>query len=210
MRVLVISSSAIPTPPPEYSGLERVVASFCKYAGEKGHEITLISSKGSGWSEKAPKGVEVIETVDPTWQDEAQHFMVYKDLLVQEYTNNDDTIVFDNTWLGYSYLVPIQLKKKCNIVKVHHGMLGFSKPPPVMYPRFCGISRAHALHLSTTLGIPTRYVWNGIELPEWKPDDIKDEGYLVSLNRITKEKGILECIDAARQAKIPIKILGDN
>jgi hypothetical protein len=50
--------------------------------------------------------------------------MAYKDLLIQEYcdNNNDDTIVFDNTWLGYAYLVPIQLKKKCNIVHSHHGM----------------------------------------------------------------------------------------
>lgn len=212
MNILIISSSAIPTPPLDYAGLERVCASFAKTAAEKGHEITLVSSKGSAWAHiDVHPNLTVLETIHPSWDGntELEHWKLYKDLVLSEYVDND-TIVWDNTWLAYIYKTIYEEKKKCNIVHTHHGNLVFRTPPPlVVHPGFVGLSAAHSMYMSNTLGVPVRTVHNGIDLPEWTGKN-PDEGYLLSLNRMSKEKGIHNTIDLAVRNKKKILICGDD
>jgi glycosyltransferase involved in cell wall biosynthesis len=97
------------------------------------------------------------------------------------------------------------------VVHTHHGMPNASLPPPrVKFPRFVGISNAHAQLLGSILKMPVRMVHNGIKLPEWLPEKYDDRGYLLSLNRITDEKGIHDSIDIAMQHDLPIKVIGDD
>jgi glycosyltransferase involved in cell wall biosynthesis len=63
------------------------------------------------------------------------------------------------------------------------------------------------------LNIPCRHIHNGIPLvpfpPEYEPNSLKGE-YLLSLNRITDEKGIHDAIDVALSTNTPIVIVGDD
>jgi glycosyltransferase involved in cell wall biosynthesis len=68
--------------------------------------------------------------------------------------------------------------------------------------------------MSSVLKIPVRYVHHGIPLPpieETKNNNInKNEDYLLSINRIVKEKGIEDSIDLAVRTSNAIKIAGDD
>ena len=82
--------------------------------------------------------------------------------------------------------------------------------PPVPFPRMLGVSSQHAQHLSNNFGCPVRYVHNGIDLPPFDPAMAKSEDFLLSLNRISPEKGIANNIDVALQTGWKMKVVGDD
>jgi glycosyltransferase involved in cell wall biosynthesis len=73
-----------------------------------------------------------------------------------------------------------------------------------------GVSSQHAQYLSNQFAIPVRFIHNGVDLPEWTPETHKQEDFLLSLNRITREKGIHNNIDVALQTGYKMKIVGDD
>lgn len=218
MKICVISSSALPAPVESYGGLENIAAWTAMEAAKRGHNVYLITTKGSAWEgnwnlEEAgvPKGtLSVLSTIPPAWygNSERTHYLTYRTFLEKEFGEGQG-IVWDNTWLLYAYL-SAKTFPKMKVTHTHHGMLGFRSSPPVSHPRMVGLSKPHAHLISQSLNVPARYSWNGIPLPEWKPDEYKSQGYLLSLNRITDEKGIHDAIDVAIQAKTPIVIAGDD
>jgi glycosyltransferase involved in cell wall biosynthesis len=68
--------------------------------------------------------------------------------------------------------------------------------------------------MSSILEIPVRYVHHGIPLPpieETKSNNNNKNGdYLLSINRIVREKGIEDSIDLALRTRNAIKIAGDD
>ena len=222
MKILIISSAAIPAPITDsYGGLEALVGWQTMEFAKAGHDVTLVTTQGSSWEGCHPimldgkqiATMNVIGTVEPSWDgnNEVGHYEMYKGLLEKEFSGSD-SIVLDHTWLAFSYLSK-QKYPEMNLLHVHHGMLGFQTPPPVLHPRFLGLSTYHAQFLSNVLNIPSRHIHNGIPLVQFPPDydPTSDKGdYLLSLNRISAEKGIHDCIDVAVSTNTPIKIVGDD
>jgi len=228
--------------------LEAVTWWFSRRALEKGHDITLITTKGSPMAGKCnPKTIKtkttdakekkkqvlssstltVLETIDPVWDvfAEKDYYLSYRNLLESEYGEGQG-IVWDNTWLCYSYL-SAKNYPKMKIVHTHHGITASKDYPlpnvSVSSPRFIGLSRPHARYLSSALGIGVRCVHNGIPLPPKTKGEVgkternknknyndKDKEYLLSLNRILHEKGIHNAIDIAIETENRIKIVGDD
>lgn len=222
MKICVISSAAIPSPTDGYAGLEMITAWFTQEAVKKGHDVTLVTTKGSQWEgthdivdETGNKisQLRVIGTVDPSWNDKAEqnHYMVYRNLIESEFSDGN-SVIWDNTWACFSYLSKKQFPDM-NIVHTHHGLIGFRTGPPFTFPRWVGLSTPHAQLMSASLNIPVRHTHNGIPLPKFEEgyDPLKYKGdYLLSLNRITDEKGIHDSIDVAMHCKVPIIIAGDD
>jgi len=222
MKILIISSAAIPAPIVDsYGGLEALVGWQTMEFAKAGHDVTLVTTQGSQWEGCHPimrdgqqiATMNVICTVDPDWSgnNEIGHYQMYKDLLEKEFSDGN-SIVLDHTWLAFSYLSK-QKFPNMNLLHVHHGMLGFSSSPPVLHPRFLGLSTYHSQFLSNVLNVPVRHIHNGIPLVQFPPDyePSSDKGdYLLSLNRISAEKGIHDCIDVAISTNTPIKIVGDD
>lgn len=222
MKILIISSAAIPAPITDsYGGLEAICGWLTMEFAKHGHDVTLITTKGSTWEGTHPimrdneqiATMRVIGTVDPDWNGavEFDHYKMYKDILEKEFSG-EDSIVLDHTWLAFAYLMKSQ-HPKMNLLHVHHGMLGFQTPPPVTFPRFLGLSSYHAQFLSNVLNIPCRHIHNGIPLVQFPPeyDPYLDKGdYLLSLNRLSKEKGIHDVLDVAIATNTKIKIVGDD
>ena len=172
--------------------------------------------------------LNVFETIKPSWEDfaERDHYLLYKDLLEREYGDSRTGIVWDNTNRGYAYL---SLKKyeKTKIVHTRHGVVrpgDFDIILDAKSPRVIGVSRLHANYLSHTFNIQARYVCNGISLPpQWRNNNSNSQvgstsdkhqeqeiDYLLSLNRISREKGIHHAIDLAITTRNHIKIVGDD
>jgi glycosyltransferase involved in cell wall biosynthesis len=182
--------------------------------------VTLISARGSSAGEGGgalPSNLNIIETIEPSWEGtaaEEAHYLMYKDLLEKEYGSGDG-IVWDNTWHCFSYLSAKKFPKM-KIIHTNHGMVEWQKVPvkQLQFPRYIGVSRLHAKYMSSVLKIPVRYVHHGIALPpieETKSNNInKNRDYLLSINRIVREKGIEDSIDLAVRTKNCIKIAGDD
>ena len=159
--------------------------------------------------------VNVVETIEPSWEESAEekHYLRYRDLLEREYDDGSG-IVWDTTNQGYVYLLA-KKHPKMKVLHTRHGMVNFSDFRYVLdvkYPRVIGVSRVHTKYLADTLNRKVKCVHNGIQLPPWNNNEnnnnekkhgnnnngkMKEENYLLSLNRISREKGIHHAIDVA-------------
>lgn len=160
---------------------------------------------------------------------ERNMFQNYVGWLEKEFGNGQG-VVIDYSWGGWPYVLAagkLGLKPhlEMNIIHVNHAMANFFDPinqkfaaPPVPYPRMLGVSATQAGYLSSQYNIPVRFVYNGIDLPPYEKLDVSGQSnvalptnidpFLMSLNRISKEKGIAECIDVAFRTNMKIKIVG--
>jgi glycosyltransferase involved in cell wall biosynthesis len=190
-----------------------------KNMASKAHDVTLISARGSSVGEGEgglPSNLNVIETIEPSWEGtaaEEAHYLMYKELMEKEYGSGNG-IVWDNTWHCFSYLSAKKLPKM-KIIHTNHGIIERQKVPvkQLRFPRYIGLSRLHAKYMSSILKIPVRYVHHGIPLPpieETKNDNSPSGDYLLSINRIVREKGIEDSIDLAVRTRNTIKIAGDD
>jgi glycosyltransferase involved in cell wall biosynthesis len=194
-----------------------------KNVASKAHDVTLISSRGSSIGEGGgdggglPSNLNIIETIEPSWEGtaaEEAHYLMYKELLEKEYGSGNG-IVWDNTWHCFSYLSAKKFPKM-KIIHTNHGIVEWQKVPvkQLRFPRYLGLSRLHAKYMSSVLKIPVRYVHHGIPLPpieETKSNNNNKNGdYLLSINRIVREKGIEDSIDLAVRTRNAIKIAGDD
>jgi glycosyltransferase involved in cell wall biosynthesis len=190
-----------------------------KNMASKAHDVTLISARGSSLGEGEgglPSNLNVIETIEPSWEGtaaEEAHYLMYKELMEKEYGSGNG-IVWDNTWHCFSYLSAKKLPKM-KIIHTNHGIIERQKVPvkQLRFPRYIGLSRLHAKYMSSILKIPVRYVHHGIPLPpieETKNDNSPSGDYLLSINRIVREKGIDDSIDLAVRTRNTIKIAGDD
>lgn len=221
MKICIISSAAIAVPPESYSGLEALMGWLTTEFVKHGHDVTLITTKGSSWAgthpimsgDKQIATMNVVETIEPSWNalDEEPHYHSYKNLLEKEFIS-EDSVVLDSTWFCHSYLSKMKFPQM-NLVHIHHGLLGFHSAPSVLHQRFLGLSTYHANYMSTVLKIPCRHVHNGIPLVQF-PEDYDPSSnkgnYLLSLNRFTSEKGIHDSIDIAVATNTPIILVGDD
>ena len=164
-----------------------------------------------------PSNLNIIETIEPSWEGtiaEEAHYLMYKELLEKEYGSGNG-IVWDNTWHCFSYLSAKKFPKM-KIIHTNHGTVEWQKVPAkqLRFPRYIGLSRIHAKYMSSILKTPVRYVHNGIPLPpieETKNNNNHKNGeYLLSINRIVREKGIEDSIDLAVRTRNAIKIAGDD
>ena len=189
----------------------------------KGHDVTLISARGSSVGEEEgegqlPSNLNIIETIEPSWEGtiaEEAHYLMYKELLEKEYGSGNG-IVWDNTWHCFSYLSAKKFPKM-KIIHTNHGTIEWQKVPvtQLQFPRYIGLSRLHAKYMSSVLKIPVRYVHHGIPLTSIEEtknnnNNNKNRDYLLSINRIVREKGIEDSIDLAVRTRNAIKIAGDD
>jgi glycosyltransferase involved in cell wall biosynthesis len=193
-----------------------------KNIASKGHDVTLISARGSSLSQGVKRGegelssnLNIKETIEPSWKGtvaEEAHYLMYKELLEKEYGNGNG-IVWDNTWHCFSYLSTKKFPK-LKIIHTNHGTIEWQKVPvkQLVFPRYVGLSKLHANYMSSILEIPVKYVHHGIPLPpiEETKSNKRNGDYLLSLNRIVREKGIEDSIDLAVRTKNTIKIVGDD
>lgn len=191
-----------------------------KNLASKAHDVTLISAKGSSVGEgrgRLPSNLNIVETIEPSWEGmaaEEAHYLMYKEVLEKEYGSGNG-IVWDNTWHCFSYLSAKKFPKM-KLIHTNHGVVERQKVPvkQLRFPRYIGLSRLHANYMSTNLKIPVRYVHHGIPLPPIEKtksnNNNKNGGYLLSINRIVKEKGIEDSIDLAVRTRNAIKIAGDD
>lgn len=214
----------------QYAGVEVVSWNLAEGLCKLGNETYLITTNDSpkiGAFQARNERNEVIGSLEvkgcgaTDWGGLGEHnmFQNYAPWLEKEFGDGQGVIV-DMSWSGFPYVMAagkLGLKRHENMKIIHvcHAMANWFNPaeqkfsiPPVPYPRMLGVSATQANYLSQTYGIPVRYVYNGIQLPEFEIVVTNADPFLLSLNRISIEKGIHDCIDVALRTNYKMKLVG--
>jgi len=203
--IAVLSTTCLEVPPSGYGGLELMVYHLCTELGDRGYDVTCVGPQGTDI-----EGVDVLETTRPSdtsdcFRKEPRAYEAYAEHL-QEFD-----LVIDHSWQKLSYRRaqdhPDEMADT-TIVGVWHGMPNFV-PKPVERPNFCSVSRAAAAAWTDHLGFEVRHVYNGIDRSRYPLQEEKGD-YVMTLNRITPEKGILESVDLADELGVPLKVVGED
>src|SRR5215510_785954 len=233
MKIALVSTAALPAPAPGYAGLENVVWWLAEGMSRKGHDVVLLTTSDSpklGEWKTTPGTVQadtggrlrVVGTNPSRWDGngERDNFFAYMKLLEAEFGNGEG-VIFDHTWAAYAYMLVSGQPGVCGphpnmkLLHMHHGMLGFNQSPNVPHPRFLAASNQSAQLYSQIMkpGIAVRAIHHGIPPVSDQESEMAmktDGNYLLSLNRMTQEKGIHIAIDCAIRARMKIKVVGDD
>jgi len=208
LRIAVISTPYMRTPPEFYGGLEMVVADLCAALGELGHEVTLFATKGS----KPIGNYEVFETLEPlsdfgtewskvNWFEmERKMYMAYKDHL------EGFDIIHGNNWFGFEYIAKMN-NPKLKVCHTHHGgWLAKTKPPRIDKMNLIGISEFMA-KTYTAQGFPAKHVYNGINLEAY-PFSANHGDRLVYVGRFVSFKQPDVAVKVAQKLGLGLDLVG--
>lgn len=153
MKIVLLSTTVLPTPPNGYGGSERVAWDLAEGLARHGHEVILVAHKDS----RTPPGGRL----EP-WA------TVNLDAVLGE-----ADIIHDHGWdlTGWRWA---QRHPDRPVMMTWHGpnigpVVGWQPPPDNL--TVVGVSTFHARVLSGELGCPVRRVYNGIDLeayPLWQ------------------------------------------
>lgn len=204
MKVLLTTPAVYPVPPSSYGGLEQIVWNLAKGLSSKGIFIELAAPYGSA----TPPGGHTTLTCPPNSSNPEQvAYQVVK-------TNNDwldqFDIIHDHSWQKWIYIHKSENpKSRYKLCSTLHGMNPYGSKPPVRYMNLICISQFHSLQTSGALGIPTRFVYNGIDLDQYKYQKEKGERFLF-LSRINKYKGVHEAINICKRLGLYLDVVGED
>jgi glycosyltransferase involved in cell wall biosynthesis len=202
VRIGLIAPPWIPTPPPAYGGIERVVALQAAGMAAAGHDVTLIAAPGS-----AVPGVRVVSPLNKL---PAQIGMATDEWMhvlggLEELAGAD--MVFDHSGPLGALLSAQDATPAMHVV---HGsleteLLGlyeglFARAPRLRLAAISRSQRRAAPHLPF-IGV----CYNAVDLHE-APFRAESDGYLAFLGRMAPEKGVADAITLARDAGLPLLI----
>lgn len=195
MKIALVSSDALPTPPPAYGGLEAVVGALASDLVALGHEVTLYALQGSppGAYDLVPLR-EVHELLQP----EAEARLLAHD------------VIHCHDWWGLGWELARRHPDRQICATFHGPQVGpscaWAPPPPNL--RLCGVSHWHAWSMACELGAAVYGVPNGVPLDDYPVHHGPREPYLLSVNRIDPAKGIDRAIELALHVDMPLRIAG--
>jgi glycosyltransferase involved in cell wall biosynthesis len=203
MRIAQIAPVWFPVPPTGYGGIELVVGNLCDELVDRGHDVTLFASGGSGTKARLVSPTE--ELPDPA--------------------------LLGNPWLETHHAFSAYLHaSEFDLVHDHSGITGpalgalLGGRPPVVHTlhgpwnepnrRFYGAiqDRVHLVAISATQraaapGIRMAgTVHNGIDVDAYPLVEDK-EPFLIYIGRANPEKGPTLAIEVARRAKMPLVMI---
>jgi glycosyltransferase involved in cell wall biosynthesis/predicted SAM-dependent methyltransferase len=202
LKVCLISTPFLVTPPPRYGGLEQIVHDVAVELAQMGCDVTVIASKGS----KVP-GCKVIETLEPSnvvqvdWLEyEKKAYEIYKDQLA------GFDVIHDNTWFAFAYLSKMA-NPALKVMHTHHGGLAW-RSKPVDKMNIVGISD-WMVKVYKAIGFDSKRVYNGVDLTKYKFQQ-KKGNRLLFVGRLDTFKQSDVAISAARKAGVGLDVVGGS
>jgi len=204
LKILVISSPGIPTPPPAYGGLEQIAYLTAVGMHKKGHKVTAVVSVDSDTS-KYPEGIDIIKTVYssiiPIPEQESFELYDYKT------ADKDFDIVHDHSHQHHAVI----LDRFRHQIHTVHDDANFQQPPKRPLPCFVGCSYSQSRRINEMCpGIVARTCWHGVDMNLYHPRDVQQTDRFLFVGRIQWLKGVHMLADICRQNSIPLDIIGDD
>ncbi|HET7140170.1 MAG TPA: glycosyltransferase family 4 protein [Arthrobacter sp.] len=199
MRIGLIAAPWIPIPPSGYGGIERVVDSLARGFITAGHEVLLAAASDSTCPAPLVPGMRPSEPTELGFTlSELSH-------VIRAYEGMDGVdIIHDHTLAG-----PLLARRKSSapVVTTIHGPLIPASAD--LYRAMAadtaiiGISRDQISHVPD---VPiTRVIHHGMDVAA-VPAGSGTGGYACFVGRMCPDKGVVEAIQIARRAGIPLRI----
>ena len=205
MKILIISTTMYPLPPPGYSGLENLVYCWaCEFAKAKGHQVAVVAPGDS----KFPPELNIELITTGLREPEEAAYLKYKNRL----ESGEFNAIEDHTWLWHSVLSQMEAGKQLPIIHCWHtDPYSLGSPPPIAKPCLVAFSEAQANIIRSRWNACVQVVHHGIDLNFYKPDPTVERGdrYLF-LARYTPEKGFLEIANLVKKCKVSLDAFGDT
>lgn len=206
LKIGLISTPFLTTPPRTYGGLERVVADLAEVLAKMGHDVTVFAADGS-----KVEGCRVVEFGPPLekvqvdWlQAELKAYQVYKDML------GEFDIIHGHNWFGFEYRAKA-LNPSLKVMHTHHGGLNMSwwgRAPPPFKLNLVAISM-WMRNVYETLGFTAKYVYNGIDLNRY-PFKAEKGDRLLFVGRLDRFKQPHVAIEVAKRLGMGLDIVGGS
>ncbi len=204
MKVLLTTPAVYTVPPSSYGGLEKIVWNLCKGLAAKGIFVELAAPYGSS----TPPNGHTTLTCPPSMSNPEQ--VAYQVVKTSNDWLDQFDIIHDNSWQKWQYLHKSENpKSKYKLCSTLHGMNPYGQKPPVKNMNLICISSFHSMQTSGALGVPTRFVYNGIDLDQYQFQKDKGEHFLF-LSRINKYKGVHVAIDTCKRLGLPLDVVGED
>lgn len=202
MRIALISTCALSTPPKKYGGTELVVAELAKGLIGLGHDVTVFATGDSGVFGELKHHFE-----RPVWPPnelaECRHAgFAWRDIA-------HDPRGYDVVHMHHAAALPFQpLTALPTVLTVHHSRVDALLEHYQSYPEVAlvAISNRQA-ELSPELRF-ARTIYHGLD-PSLYAAGSGDGGYLAFLGRFAPEKAPHVAIDAARAANVRLLLGGE-
>jgi glycosyltransferase involved in cell wall biosynthesis len=199
MRIGLIAGPWIPVPPLTYGGTERVVDSLARGFTAAGHEVLLAAPSDS----TCP--VPLVAGMQPSAADDmGLTISEFSHVIRAHEAMRDVDIIHDHTLAGPLYL---HRQEDIPLATTIHGPLNAQATEIyraiAQSAAIIAISRDQASHAPQ---VPvTRVIHHGMDL-SLVPVGSGGGGYLCFVGRSCPDKGLLEAINVARQAGMPLRI----
>lgn len=203
MRIAIIAPIIESIPPQKYGGTERVVHILTEKLVQRGHNVTLFATGDSDTSARlffvANKSIREMD------EDDIYGFNVKTLMNIGNAYNlqeNFDVIHDHNGYLG----LPTAQIVDTPVVVTQHGP--FTKSQKRIYrllnrPCIVSISKSQGQQAKGLNHIGT--VHNGLDMSHY-PFSNGNDGYLLFVGRISKEKGVHSAIKVAKEVGLPLVI----
>ncbi|NUP11255.1 MAG: glycosyltransferase family 4 protein [Polyangiaceae bacterium] len=199
MRIALVSTCAVSTPPAGYGGTELVVAELAKGLVESGHDVVLYAT-GDSTAEVPIRSL--FET--PVWPPDDLAEQRHAAFAFDDLRKRDIDVVHVNhaCALPFRFTTPAPC-----VLTVHHDRIERLIPHYEAFPdvNFVGISERQA-ELSPEIPF-ARVIHHGIDTSLY-PEGSGRGDYVAFLGRFCEDKGTHLAIDAAEMAGMPIQLGG--
>lgn len=199
MRIGLVAAPWIPVPPVGYGGIERIIDSLARGFIAAGHEVLLAAASDSSCAAPLVPGMR------PAEPDQLGFSLSELSHVIRAYDGLQDVdIIHDHTLAG-----PLLARKAPHVpvVTTIHGPL--TPASADLYRAMAantaiiGISRDQTSHVPD---VPvTRVIHHGMDV-EAVPVGSGKGGYVCFVGRMCPDKGVLQAIQIARKAGIPLRI----
>jgi glycosyltransferase involved in cell wall biosynthesis len=202
MKIAQVAPLYESVPPKMYGGTERVVSYLTEELVRQGHDVTLFASGDSVTSARLVAPCRQALRLNDGCLDPLAHHVLMLELLSQV-ADNFDMIHFHCDYIHF----PLSRRRRLPHVSTLHGRL--DSPDLVsLYREFVEMP---VISISDSQRAPVPWLnWQGTVYHGLPLDLYKFQGqagtYLAFLGRICADKGIVEAIEIAKKAGIPLRI----
>lgn len=206
LRIAQVAPLWIPVPPRTYGGIELMLSLLTEELVARGHKITLFASGDS-----QTKAELIAPTSTGLWLRKVRSPHAIIEVLLKEVHNRRRDFDLIHSHADF-FMFPLALMNDGPpILTTLHRPIDEAEAQAIKaYPNkyFCAISEDQK-RSAEERGIEiSGVVYNGIDVPRYKFSNWPDD-YFMYLGRLNEEKGILDAIDVAKRAKVPLVVAGN-
>lgn len=211
MRIGILGTIWINTPPSHYGGTEDVIYNLANGLVKKGHHVTLFApATAETKAHLSPTVTLPLRDKDIPWTDISYH--LYH--ITQAFDRRDEFDILHlhvNKNQDYMALPLASLSKTPVLTTIHFALPEMSQRPE-RYQLLLKYKDLPFTSISASQqhGMPLNFIetiYNSLPLEEF-PFSATPQEYVVWLGKIIPHKGTKEAILAAKKANIPIKVAG--